>query len=96
MVNLENILNKLIEDYSKEKYDFSPNKLTKDEIEEIKILSKEKRYDYGNAPISINIFKFIRDKEKNLYFEADNFNSGFDAVIYLADKNSDTAFIILG
>lgn len=95
MISLEKILKKIIEDYSKEKYDFNPDKLTKDEIEEIKILSKEKRHDYGIAPISLNIFKFIRDREKNLYFEIDNFNSSFDALIYLPDKNSEIAFIIL-
>ena len=89
------MLKRIIENYSQEKYDFNPDKLTKDEIEEIKILSKEKRHDYGIAPISTNIFKFIRDKEKNLYFEVDNFNSNFDALIYLTDKNSEIAFIIL-
>lgn len=96
MSNLEKMLKKIIDDYSQEKYDFNPDKLTWDEIEEIKILSKEKRHDYGVAPIGLNIFKYIRDKEKNIYFEGDEFNnSNFDALIYLPDKNSEIAFIIL-
>ncbi|HEY9060078.1 MAG TPA: ImmA/IrrE family metallo-endopeptidase [Pseudobacteroides sp.] len=92
---MEKVLNKIITDYSQEKYDFKPDKLSNDDIDEIKKISREKRYDYGNAPIGINIFKFIRDKEKNIFFEGDNFNSNFDAVIYLPDKNSELAFIIL-
>lgn len=95
VIKLEKVLNKIITDYSQEKYDFKPDKLSNDDIDEIKKISREKRYDYGNAPIGINIFKFIRDKEKNIFFEGDNFNSNFDAVIYLPDKNSELAFIIL-
>lgn len=92
---MEQILNHLIDNYSQQKYDFNPGTLSKDEIEEIKKLSKEKRLDYGIAPIGINIFKFIRDNEKEIFFEADNFHSDFDAVIYLPDRSSNLAFIIL-
>gem|GEM_PF-777694 len=88
-------IKRIIDNYSQEKYDFNPDKLTCEEIEDIKALSKEKRHEYGIAPIGRNIFKYIRDKEKNIYFEVDNFNTSFDALIYLPDKNSEIAFIIL-
>ena len=94
MIDLDRI-KKLIDSYSQEKYDFNPDKLTYDEIESIKTLAKEKRHEYGIAPIGTNIFKYIRDKEKNIYFEAGNFNSCFDALIYLPDRNSEIVFIIL-
>jgi Zn-dependent peptidase ImmA (M78 family) len=94
VIDLDRI-KKLIDSYSQEKYDFNPDKLTYDEIESIKTLAKEKRHEYGIAPIGTNIFKYIRDKEKNIYFEAGNFNSCFDALIYLPDRNSEIAFIIL-
>lgn len=88
-------LKTLIDRYSMERYDFKPDLLSKDEIDEVKTLAKEKRYDYGNAPIGTNIFKLIRDKEREVYFEKDDFNSNFDAMIYVPDRRSNLAFIIL-
>ena len=51
--------------FSQNRYDFDPKILDKEDIKEIKGLVKEKRVDYGIAPIGTDIFSFIRQKEPN-------------------------------
>lgn len=92
---MEEFFNQLIEKYSENKYDFRPGSVSCDEAESIKKLAREKRYQYGIAPIGVNIFKFIRDNEKDIFFEKDKYNTDFDALIYLPDSKTSLAFIIL-
>jgi Zn-dependent peptidase ImmA (M78 family) len=81
---------------SQSRYDLDNKILTKEEITLIKNLAKEKRVDYGIAPIGVNIFRLVREKEPNLYFEREAFdNKDLDALIYLPKPNKDLAFIIL-
>ncbi|HOJ11786.1 MAG TPA: ImmA/IrrE family metallo-endopeptidase [Clostridiales bacterium] len=85
-----------IEKYSQERYDFSINALEPDEVNQVKSLAQEKRHEFGIAPIGTDIFRFIRDKENNIYFEKESFdNNDLDAMLYLPDPNKDNAYIIL-
>jgi Zn-dependent peptidase ImmA (M78 family) len=86
----------LVEAYSQIRYDFDPEALSKSEISKIKTLAREKRVDFGIAPIGKNIFDYIMSKEKNLYFETQPFeNKDLDALIFMPSRTSDIAFIIL-
>lgn len=86
----------LMNSYSQSRYDFNPNTLTKKEINQIKTLAREKRADYGIAPIGKNIFDYIVSKEKKLYFEKQPFeNMDLDGLIFVPPKSRDIAFIIL-
>lgn len=90
------VFSNLIEDYSQIRYDFNPRALTRREINEIKTLAREKRVEYGIAPIGKNIFDFIMSKEKNIYFEKQAFdNKELDGMIFVPSKSRDIAFIIL-
>ncbi|GAB4074783.1 hypothetical protein GCM10028778_22860 [Barrientosiimonas marina] len=89
-------LNNLLDAYSQSRYDFDPKKLTKTEINSIKKLAREKRADYGIAPIGTNIFDYINLQEKNIYFEKQSFhNPDLDGMIIVLPKSRDIAFIIL-
>lgn len=81
--------------FSQNRYDFDPKILDKEDIKEIKGLVKEKRVDYGIAPIGTDIFSFIRQKEPNIFFEKEQFSNKLDALIYLPNPNKDLGFIIL-
>lgn len=92
----DQVFSVLLDSYSQSRYDFNPNALTKKEINQIKTLAREKRADYGIAPIGKNIFDYIMSKEKNLYFEKQPFeNMDLDGLIYVPSKSRDIAFIIL-
>lgn len=93
---MDNFIETKIEEYSQLRYDFDPKALSRQEINEIKELAKEKRADYGIAPIGINIFRYILEKEKDLFFESEAFdNKDLDALIYMPNTSNSTAFIII-
>lgn len=93
---MDNFIETKIEEYSQLRYDFDPKALSRQEINEIKELAKEKRADYGIAPIGINIFRYILEKEKDLFFESEAFdNKDLDALIYMPNTSNNTAFIII-
>jgi Zn-dependent peptidase ImmA (M78 family) len=90
------VFSNLIEDYSQIRYDFNPKALSRREINEIKTLAREKRVEYGIAPIGKNIFDFITSNEKNIYFEKQAFdNKELDGMIFVPSKSRNIAFIIL-
>lgn len=92
----DKVFSNLLDSYSQSRYDFNPKALSKKEIIEIKTLAREKRADYGIAPIGKNIFDYIMSKEKNLYFEKQPFNNKhLDGMIFVPSKSRDIAFIIL-
>lgn len=83
-------------EFIQERYDFKPNNLTGDEIIEIKELAREKRSYYGMAPISTNIFAYLKETNPNLYFETEPFdNPDLDALIYVPNISSEATFIII-
>lgn len=83
-------------EFIQERYDFKPNNLTGDEILEIKNLAREKRSSYGMAPISTNIFAYLKETNSNLYFETEPFdNSDLDALIYVPNIASEATFVII-
>jgi len=85
-----------IDEYSQIRYDFDPKALSRHEINEIKELAREKRADYGIAPIGANIFRYVLEKEDNLFFETEAFdNKDLDALIYMPNANNNIAFIII-
>lgn len=93
---MDNFIETKIEEYSQLRYDFDPKALSRQEINEIKELAKEKRADYGIAPIGINIFRYILEKEKDLFFESEAFdNKDLDALIYMPNTSNNIAFIII-
>ena len=82
--------------YSQNRYDFNPSLLTRVEIEAIKKLVREKRTDFGIAPIGKDIFRYLAEREQHLYFEAAPFNNDeLDAVIYMPSPTNENVFIIL-
>ncbi len=88
--------NEQFEMYYQKRYDFDPNSLSLQDIKEIKDLASEKRNDYGIAPIGRDVFRYIIEKERNVYFELEKFeNLELDALIYIPDPNQDIAFIII-
>ena len=51
---------KIFESYYQANYDFNTSSLTEKEVDEIKILAKEKRVNYALAPIGEDIFDLQR------------------------------------
>ena len=92
----DEVFDKVLEDYSQSRYDFNPKALSRREIIQIKTLAREKRSDYGIAPIGKNIFDYIMSKEKKVYFERQPFdNQDLDGMIFVPSKSRGNAFIIL-
>lgn len=86
----------LIENYSQKRFDFKSDSLDKNDILRIKSLAEEKRAEYGIGPIGRDIFRYIREKEPNIFFEKEPFdNKDLDAVLFLPDPNKNNAYIIL-
>lgn len=82
--------------YSQLRYDLESNPLTPEEVVEVKTLAREKRADFGIAPIGIQIFAYLAHKENGLYFECQAFdNSDLDAFIIWPDNSDRTAYIVL-
>lgn len=86
----------LLKAYSQERYGFNPDLLSTQEIKAIKQLAKEKRIDFGLSPIGEHIFKYLFEKEGNIFFEGEKFNNpDLDAILYMPDVTTDNVFIIL-
>src|SRR5699024_10840216 len=86
----------LLDAYSQARYDFNPDILSKNEVNQIKRLSREKRSDYGIAPIKEAIFEFITSQEKDIYFETQDFdNDDLDGMIVVPPKSRNITLIIL-
>lgn len=82
--------------YKQERYDLSFKDLTKDDIVEIRKLSKEKRSNYGNAPIGRKIFNLITEQEPNIIFKlAEYENKDIDAFLYIPFPEAGRAYIVL-
>lgn len=86
----------LLQAYSQIRYDFDVNALNLREVQQIKNLAKEKRVDFGIAPLGPQIFRYIAEKEGNIFFEGQRFdNPELDALIYMPTATNDNVFIIL-
>lgn len=82
--------------YGQLRYDLESISLDHGEIQEVKALAREKRIDYGIAPIAMQIFSYLAGKEQNLFFESQAFdNPDFDAFIIWPDTHTDSAYIVL-
>lgn len=93
---MDQFLDQQIEKFSQARYDFNIEALSRDEVLYLKKLAKEKRSDYGIAPISTDIFRYISEKESSVFFEYETFdNKDLDALIYLPNPKQDITFIIL-
>lgn len=86
----------ILESYFHSNYNFQEGKLTKREIREIKDLANEKRLTYNIAPIGSQVFRYISEKENNLFFELEEFESeNIDAISYLLKSNNNCLFFII-
>lgn len=87
---------KIFESYYQANYDFNTSSLTEKEVDEIKILAKEKRVNYALAPIGEDIFDFILRRSPYIRFELVNFYSeNIDGMLYIPKSGQDKAYIIL-
>jgi len=86
----------VFEQYYQASYDFNTSSLSEKEIDEIKILAKEKRVNYALAPIGDKIFNFIAEQNCNLHFELIELESDkVDGMLYIPKSGDDKAYIIL-
>lgn len=82
--------------YFQANYSFKVSSLTKREIRQIKDLANEKRLIYNIAPIGNQIFRYISEKEHNIFFELESFESeNIDAISYLSKSSNDCNFFII-
>lgn len=87
---------KLKQSYFQQDYDFTINALSNKEIEEIKRLAREKRVDYGQAPLGNRIFDLIASNEKDIRFEKAAFDAErIDGLLYIPAAHGNTAYIII-
>lgn len=94
MVSVDN--QELFQKYYQVEYDFNTASLTEEDIDNIKALVKEKRVDYGLAPIGEKIFEWIMEQNENLRFELVDFDSEkIDALLYIPQSGFDKAYIVL-
>ena len=86
----------LFEQYYQNKYDYNTNSLNLNDIDEIKILVREKRVDYAQAPIGTGIFSWILKQSKDIRFELVAFDSEkIDGMLYIPTVGKERAYIIL-
>lgn len=86
----------LFEQYYQTEYDYNTNSLTADDIDEIKVLVREKRVDYAQAPIGTGIFNWILRQSKDIRFELVDFDSEkIDGMLYIPTVGKEKAYIIL-
>lgn len=86
----------ILESYFQSNYAFQIGTLTKREIRKIKDLANEKRLTYNIAPIGSQVFRYISEKENNIFFELEEFESdSIDAISYLSKSNHDCNFFII-
>lgn len=82
--------------YYQTSYDFNTSSLEENEIDEIKLLAKEKRVNYALAPIGEKIFNFIIEQNSNLNFELVKLDTdNVDGMLYIPKNGDDKAYIIL-
>lgn len=87
---------KLFKRYYQGTYDFNTSSLSNLEINEIKILVKEKRVNYALAPIGEKIFNYITDQNPNIHFELVGLDTEkIDGMLYIPQNGDDKAYIIL-
>lgn len=88
--------NELFEQYYQNEYDYNTNSLTTDDVDEIKVLVKEKRFDYAQAPIGTGVFSWILRQSKDIRFELVDFESDkIDGMLYIPTVGKEKAYIIL-
>lgn len=88
--------NELFEQYYQNEYDYNTNSLTVDDIDGIKVLVREKRVDYAQAPIGTGIFSWILKQSKDIRFELVDFDSEkIDGMLYIPTVGKEKAYIIL-
>lgn len=93
---IHTIPREIIEHYFQNHYDVRIGVLSKAEMIAIRKLVREKRVDYNIAPIGEQIFRFIIEKNENIFFEREEFeNKDIDAIIYKSRSASNIAFIVL-
>ena len=91
-----NNLDDIFENYYQSKYDYDSKALSDDDVYEIKQLVKEKRANYGIAPIGDKIFEFISSQCMDIRFEKIAFNSDdIDGLLYIRNTGQDKAYIVL-
>ena len=94
MTSIDN--NDLFEQYYQAEYDFNTTSLTVDEVAVLKRLAKEKRVDYGSAPIGAEIFDLILRQSDDIRFELVSFDSDkIDGMLYIPTTGKERAYIIL-
>ena len=86
----------LFEQYYQSEYDFNTASLSQEEIAEIKVLAREKRGDYGLAPMGTNVFDWIRKQNSDIRFELVSFESEkIDGMLYIPTTGKERAYIVL-
>ena len=86
----------LFEQYYQSEYDFNTASLSQEEIAEIKVLAREKRVDYGLAPMGTNVFDWIRKQNSDIRFELVPFESEkIDGMLYIPTTGKERAYIVL-
>lgn len=94
MLSIDN--NELFKQYYQTEYDFNTASLTLDEISEIKELAREKRVDYGLAPMGTEVFHLIQKQSSDIRFELVSFESEkIDGMLYIPTTGKERAYIIL-
>lgn len=87
---------KLFMQYYQTEYDYNTNSLSNDDIDDIKVLVREKRFDYAQAPIGTGIFDWILRQSKDIRFELVGFDSDkIDGMLYIPTVGKEKAYIIL-
>ena len=82
----------LFEQYYQSEYDFNTASLSQEEIAEIKVLAREKRGDYGLAPMGTNVFDWIRKQNSDIRFELVSFESEkIDGMLYIPTTGKERA-----
>ena len=88
--------NGLFEQYYQKEYDFNTTSLSRDEIDDIKKLVKEKRVDYAQAPMGTGVFSWILNQSSDIRFELVSFDSDkIDGMLYIPTTGLERAYIIL-
>lgn len=94
MISLDN--EAIFKEYYQANYDFNTSALKEEEIDDIKILVKEKRVNYAQAPIGDKIFDLIMDQHPNLRFELVKLdNENINGMLYIPKNGEDKAYIII-
>ena len=86
----------LFERYYQKEYDYNTTSLSTSEIADIKKLAKEKRVEYGIAPLGTEVFDWILSQNYHIRFEMIPFDSEkIDGMLYIPSTGEERAYIIL-